>query len=90
MPRFFFDLFFDRYVVLDPGGMLLEHRAGAKVAAREMARHLATVRPELRNGRGWIRVRDIRRNEIHRLAIDLDVRPDAPAGRVAAALIAAE
>ena len=90
MPRFFFDLFFDRYVVLDPGGMLLERKAGAKVAAREMARHLANVRPELRNGRGWIRVRDVKRNEVHRLAIDLDLRPDASAGRAAVTLIAAE
>jgi hypothetical protein len=90
MPRFFFDLFFDRYVVLDPGGMLLEHKAGAKVAAKEMVRHLAIVRPELRDGRGWIRVRDVKRNEIQRLPIDLDVRPDGSAGRANLTLIAAE
>jgi len=90
MPRFFFDLFYDRYVVLDPGGMLLERRAGAKLAAKEMARHLALVRPELRNGRSWIRVRDIRRNEVHRVTIGLDAQPDVPAGRGAVTLIAAE
>jgi len=90
MPRFFFDLYYDRYVVLDPGGMLLERRAGAKLAAREMARHLAVVRPELRNGRSWIRVRDARRNEVHRVTIGLDVRPEVPAGRVSVTLIAAE
>jgi len=90
MPRFYFDLFFDRFVVLDPGGMLFEHRAGAKAAASEMARHLAIVRGELRNGRGWIRVRDIRRNEVHRLTIDLDTRLDAPRGKAGRAPIAAE
>jgi hypothetical protein len=90
MPRYFFDLFFDRYVVLDPGGMLFDRKAGARGAAREMARHLAAVRPELRNGRGWIRVRDIKRNEVHRLAIDPEVRPDVPAQRRTVTLIAAE
>jgi hypothetical protein len=55
-----------------------------------MARHLAAVRSELRNGRGWIRVRDIKRNEVLRLAIDLDVRRDLPAGRARITLIAAE
>jgi hypothetical protein len=90
MPRFFFDLYYDHYVVLDPDGMLLERKATAKVAAREMACHLATVRPELRNGRGWIRVRDIKRNEVLRLPIDLDGRRDLPAGRARITLIAAE
>jgi hypothetical protein len=90
MPRFFFDLYYDRYVVLDPGGILFERRAGAKLAAREMARHLAKARPELRNGRGWIRVRDSRRNEVHRVTIGLDVQPDPPAGRTGVMLIAAE
>lgn len=90
MPRYFFDLFFDRYVVLDPGGMLFDRKAGARGAAREMARHLAAVRPELRNGGGWIRVRDIKRNEVHRLAIDPDVRPNVPAQRRTVTLIAAE
>jgi hypothetical protein len=90
MPRYFFDLFFDRYVVLDPDGMLVDRKAGARGAAREMARHLAAVRPELRDGRGWIRVRDIKRNEVHRLAIDPEVRPDVPAQRRTVTLIAAE
>jgi hypothetical protein len=90
MPRYFFDLFFDRYVVLDPDGMLFDRKAGARGAAREMARHLAAVRPELRDGRGWIRVRDIKRNEVHRLAIDPEVRPDVPAQRRTVTLIAAE
>jgi hypothetical protein len=90
MPRFFFDLYYDRYVVLDPGGMLLARRAGAKLAAREMARHLAMARPELRNGRSWIRVRDSRRNEVHRVTIGLDVQPDVSAGRAGVTLIAAE
>lgn len=75
MPRFYFDLFFDRYVVLDPGGMLFEHRSGARAAAEQMARHLANVRAELRDGRGWIRVRDIRRKEVHRLTIDAEGPP---------------
>src|SRR5690348_17478484 len=75
MPRYFFDLFFDRYVVLDPGGMVLEHKVGARAAAEQMARHLATVRSELRNGRSWIRVRDAQRNEVHRSQVGLDFRP---------------
>jgi hypothetical protein len=83
-------LFFDRYVVFDPGGMLFDRKAGARGAAKEMARHLAAVRPELRNGGGWIRVRDIKRNEVHRLAIDPDVRPNVPAQRRTVTLIAAE
>ena len=90
MPRFFFDLYYDRYVVLDPGGMLLGRRAGAKLAASEMARHLAKVRPELRNGRSWIRVRDVRRNEVHRVTIGVDMQPDVPAGRAGFTRIAAE
>jgi hypothetical protein len=90
MPRFFFDLYYDRYVVLDPGGMSLARRAGAKLAAREMARHLAKARPELRNGRSWIRVRDIKRNEVHRVTIGLDVQPDVPVGRAGVTLVAAE
>ena len=79
MHRFFFDLFFDRYVVLDPGGLLFEHKAGARAAARQMARHLATVRADLLAGRGWIRVRDIGRNEVHRLVIQADSRADESA-----------
>ncbi|MGJ4946542.1 DUF6894 family protein [Bradyrhizobium sp. HKCCYLS1011] len=75
MPRFYFDLYFDRYVVLDPGGMPFEHNAGAQVAALQMARDLAIIHSELRNGRGWIRVRDERRHEIQRFPIDVD--PDS-------------
>jgi hypothetical protein len=90
MSRFFFDLYYDQYVVLDPGGMLLARRAGAKLAAGEMARHLAMARPELRNGRSWIRVRDSRRNEVHRVTIGLDVQPDVAAGAANVTLIAAE
>jgi hypothetical protein len=33
MPRFFFDLFYDRYVILESGGMLFERKAGARAAA---------------------------------------------------------
>jgi len=71
MPRFFFDLLFDQYVVLDPGGMLLECAASAITAADEMARHLAVSRAELRNSGSWIRVRDERRNKVYRSPIDL-------------------
>ncbi|MFL6790571.1 MAG: DUF6894 family protein [Bradyrhizobium sp.] len=70
MSRFFFDLFFDRYVVLDPGGMLFEHPTSATVAADEMARHLLNSRPELRNTDSWIRVRDQRRREVYRSSVD--------------------
>ena len=49
MPRFFFDLFFDRYVVLDPGGMLLECPASATAAADVLVQHLLVARAELRN-----------------------------------------
>jgi hypothetical protein len=90
MPRFSFDLFDNRDVVLDPGRMLFERRAGAKLAASEIARHRALVRPELHNGRGWIRVRDIDHNEGNRVTIGLDVRSDLPAGRTGVTLIAAE
>ena len=76
MPRFHFDLFFGRYVVLDPGGTLLDHETEARVAAERLARHLALVCPELRKGRGWIRVRDAERNELHRLPIDADFPAD--------------
>jgi hypothetical protein len=71
MPRFFFDLLFDRYVVLDPGGMSLECAASAQAAADEMARHLVVSRAELRNSGSWIRVRDERRNKVYRSPIDL-------------------
>jgi hypothetical protein len=74
MARFHFDLFVDRCVILDPGGMLFEHETGARSAAQQMARRLAIVRPELNNGRSWIRVRDAGRHEIHRLPIGLDGR----------------
>jgi hypothetical protein len=78
MPRFFFDLFFDRYVVLDPGGMLLECRTNATATADELARHLLVSRVELRNSGGCIRVRDERRNEIYRSSIASDT-PDGTA-----------
>jgi hypothetical protein len=69
MPRFFFDLFFDRYVVLDPGGMLFEIPARAAAAADAMAQHLMTSRSDLRRCGGWIRVRDERRREVYRSSI---------------------
>ncbi|THD55265.1 MAG: hypothetical protein E8A46_06195 [Bradyrhizobium sp.] len=75
MPRFFFDLFFDHYVVLDPGGMLFEYPASATAAADELARHLLVSRAELRNSGSWIRVRDERKKEVYRSSID-----PAPAG----------
>jgi hypothetical protein len=77
MPRFFFDLFFDHYVVLDPGGMMFEYATSAAVAADEMAQHLLFSRAELRNSGAWIRVRDERRNEVYRSSIN----PDAASGR---------
>jgi hypothetical protein len=75
MPRFFFDLFHDRYVVLDPGGMSFEHAAGATAAADELARDLLITRSELRNSGSWIRVRDDSGTELHRASID----PTTPA-----------
>ena len=66
MPRFFFDLFYDRYVVLDPGGTLFEYPAG------ELARQLHDTRSELRDRGIWIRVRDERRQEVYRSSIDPD------------------
>ena len=64
MPRFFFDLFFEHYVVLDPGGLFFEYPTSATAAADEMARHLLVSRAELRNSSSWIRVRDERRKEV--------------------------
>jgi hypothetical protein len=90
MPRFYFDLFFDRYVVLDPGGMLFQHKTGARAAAEQMAHHLAIIRSELRNGRGWIRVRDDWRNEVHRLPIDVDLGADSSPAQGTPAAPAAE
>jgi hypothetical protein len=72
MPRFFFDLFYDRYVVLDPGGMLFELPAGAAAAADELARYLRVERSELRDSASWIRVRDDRRREVYRSSIEAD------------------
>jgi hypothetical protein len=86
MPRFYFDLFFDRYVVLDPGGMLFENKTGARVAAEQMAHHLTIIRSELRNGRGWIRVRDDSRIEVHRLSIGVDLADASPAQGAPAAI----
>jgi hypothetical protein len=70
MPRFFFDLFLDRVVVLDPGGMPFEFAAGAVAAADKIARHLLASRPELRRDGSWIRVRDERGKEVYRSTID--------------------
>jgi hypothetical protein len=75
MPRFFFDLFYDRYVVLDPAGMSFEHATGATTAADELARDLLITRSELRNSGSWIRVRDDGGNELYRASID----PKTPA-----------
>jgi uncharacterized protein DUF6894 len=85
MPRFFFDLIFDQYVVLDPGGMLFEHATGAAAAADEMARHLVVSRPELRNSGGWIRVRDQRRNEVCQSSINPDAAEDSTSQAFASA-----
>jgi hypothetical protein len=70
MPRFFFDLFHDRYVVLDPAGMSFEHAAGATAAADELARDLLITRSELRNSESWIRLRDDGGAELYRASID--------------------
>jgi hypothetical protein len=70
MPRFFFDLFHDRYVVLDPGGMSFENVAGATAAADELARDLLLTRSELRNSGSWIRLRDDGGAELYRASID--------------------
>jgi uncharacterized protein DUF6894 len=75
MPRFFFDLFYDRYVVLDPGGMSFEYPARATEAADELARDLLMARSELRKSGSWIRVRDERGTEVYRSSID----PETPA-----------
>jgi hypothetical protein len=75
MPRYFFDLFHDRYVVLDPGGMTFEHAAGATAAADELARDLLITRSELRNSGSWVRVRDDGGAELYRASID----PQTPA-----------
>jgi hypothetical protein len=69
MPRFFFDLFFNHDVVLDPGGMLFEAPVRAIAAADELARQLLVSRAELRHGDSWIRVRDERRRVVHRSPI---------------------
>jgi hypothetical protein len=87
MPRFYFDLYFDRCVILDPGGILFEHETGARAAAEQMAHHLAIVRPELRSRRSWIRARDAKRNEVCRVLIGADLPADvspaqmSPAGQ---------
>jgi len=79
MPRFFFDLFFEQVVVLDPGGLLFECPINATAAADELARRLFVLRADLRRSGGWIRVRDERRAEIHRSTIDADAAGEAPA-----------
>ncbi|MFL5070552.1 MAG: DUF6894 family protein [Xanthobacteraceae bacterium] len=80
MPLFYFDLFYDRYVVLDPGGMSFEYPASASEAADELARDLLTARSELRRSGSWIRVRDERGTELYRSSID----PETPAPATAA------
>jgi hypothetical protein len=67
--------------------MLFDDKTGARAAAEQMAQHLAIIRSELRNGRGWIRVRDERRNEVHRLSIGVDLA-DASLAQGAPAAIA--
>jgi len=79
MPRFFFDLFFDRYVVLDPGGMLLECPNSATAAADALVQHLRVARSELRNSGSCIRVRDERRKEVYRSPIDPEMVCNGPA-----------
>ena len=65
MPRFFLDIFIDRDVVLDPGGLPFEGPGSAAAAADEMAHALSR-----RHGRGgWIRVRTTGGDEIHRSVI---------------------
>ena len=75
-----FDLFYDRYVVLDPGGMSFEYPASASEAADELARDLLTARSELRKSGSWIRVRDERGTELYRSSIDPETPAPAPAG----------
>eukprot|EP01035_Chromulina_nebulosa_P037664 gene37664-biopygen24925 len=70
MPRFFFDLFFGKYAVLDPGGMMLPDRLRAISAAGELADHLFLSRAELRGSGSWIRVRDDHGKTIGRLDVD--------------------
>ena len=79
MPLFYFDLFYDRYVVLDPGGMSFEKPARASEAADELARDLLTARSELRKSGSWIRVRDERGTELYRSSIDPETPAPAPA-----------
>jgi hypothetical protein len=79
MPLFYFDLFYDRYIVLDPGGMSFEYPASASEAADELARDLLTARSELRKSGSWIRVRDERGTELYRSSIDPETPAPAPA-----------
>jgi hypothetical protein len=76
MPRFFFDLFLEPVVVLDPGGMLFEYVTTVATAADGMARHLFESRTELRGNGSWIRVRDERGREVYRASIDPDANCD--------------
>lgn len=80
MPRFFFDLYLDKCVVLDPGGMLLESRFRAMSVAGELADHLSASRRDLREGGSWLRVRDHRGLEIGRLNVHRRSVADAAAG----------
>jgi hypothetical protein len=70
MPRFFFDLCFDRRIALDPGGMLFDHPAKAVAAADELARHLLTARADFRKRESWIPLRDERGTVLYRSPID--------------------
>jgi hypothetical protein len=70
MPRFYFDLFIDKCVVLDPGGMLLAGPAVAMSAADDLANHVFVSRTDLRDRGSWIRVRDHRGFEICRSIVD--------------------
>ncbi|WP_445489267.1 DUF6894 family protein [Rhodopseudomonas sp. RCAM05734] len=70
MPRFFFDLFLGKYVVLDPGGMMLSDRLRAMSAAGELADHLFLSRTDLHGSGSWIRVRDHRGKTIGGLDVD--------------------
>jgi hypothetical protein len=70
MPRFFFDLFLGKYVVLDPGGMMLSDRFRAMSAAGELADHLFRSRTDLHGSGSWIRVRDHRGKTIGRLDVE--------------------
>jgi hypothetical protein len=70
MPRFFFDVFLARHIVLDPGGMVFENPTGATATADEMARQLLVSRGAPRVSGGWVSVRDERGLVIYRSSTD--------------------